>query len=77
MAEESWLDMHESGVSALQVVKIKLHAGGKFEETAYSASGGLYGIGSSAVNALSSLLQVVVKRDGAYHYQAYVRAPAA
>jgi len=67
------VDMHETGVSALQVVLTKLHAGGKFEETAYSASGGLHGIGSSAVNALSSLLQVVVKRDGALHYQAYVR----
>lgn len=67
------VDMHESGVSALQVVMTKLHAGGKFEETAYSASGGLHGIGSSAVNALSSLLQVIVKRDGTYHYQAYVR----
>lgn len=65
------VDMHVSGVSALEVVLTKLHAGGKFEETAYQASGGLHGVGSSAVNALSSLLQVVVKRDHTYYYQAY------
>lgn len=65
------VDMHPSGVSALEVVLTKLHAGGKFEETAYQASGGLHGVGSSAVNALSSLLQVIVKRDKKYHYQYY------
>lgn len=65
------VDMHESGVSALQVVMTKLHAGGKFEETAYQASGGLHGVGASAVNALSGLTQVLVKRDGGYHYQYY------
>jgi DNA gyrase subunit B len=65
------VDMHASGVSALQVVMTKLHAGGKFEETAYQASGGLHGVGAAAVNALSSLVQVVVKRDKKYYYQAY------
>lgn len=64
------VDMHSSGVSALEVVLTKLHAGGKFEETAYQASGGLHGVGSSAVNALSSLMQVVVKRNNQYHYLA-------
>lgn len=65
------VDMHASGVSALQVVMTKLHAGGKFEETAYQASGGLHGVGAAAVNALSVLMQVVVKRDNKYYYQAY------
>lgn len=66
-------DMHPSGVSALEVVLTKLHAGGKFEETAYQASGGLHGVGSSAVNALSILLQVVVKRGDSFHFQEYSR----
>lgn len=67
------VDMHESGVSALEVVLTKMHAGGKFEETAYQASGGLHGVGSSAVNALSSILQVIVKRDNQYYYQWHSR----
>jgi DNA gyrase subunit B len=64
-------DMHPSGVSALEIAMTKLHAGGKFEETAYQASGGLHGVGASAVNALSSHFSVIVKRDGQYHMQAY------
>lgn len=67
------VDMHVSGVSALEVVMTKLHAGGKFEETAYQASGGLHGVGSSAVNALSTLLQVIVRRDNKFYYQAHSR----
>lgn len=65
------VDQHASGVSALQVVMTKLHAGGKFEETAYQASGGLHGVGAAAVNALSGLMRVVVKRDDSFHYQEY------
>ncbi|NCN03631.1 MAG: DNA gyrase subunit B [Candidatus Pacebacteria bacterium] len=64
-------DMHPSGVSAMEVVMTKLHAGGKFEEQAYKASGGLHGVGSSAVNALSILTQVVVVRGQKYYYQAH------
>lgn len=66
------VEIHEkAGVSALEVVMTKLHAGGKFEETAYQASGGLHGIGSSAVNALSGLMQVISKRNDQYYYQSY------
>jgi len=64
-------ELHPSGVSALELAMTKLHAGGKFEETAYQASGGLHGVGASAVNALSSNMTVVVKRDNKYFTQNY------
>ncbi len=72
------VDMHPSGVSALEIAMTKLHAGGKFDEMAYQASGGLHGVGSSAVNALSDHMQVVVKRNNEYYYQEYhIGAPVA
>ncbi|MEI6690661.1 MAG: DNA gyrase subunit B [bacterium] len=64
-------ELHPSGVSALELAMTKLHAGGKFEETAYQASGGLHGVGASAVNALSTNMTVVVKRAGKYFTQSY------
>lgn len=65
------VDMHPSGVSALEVAMTKLHAGGKFEETAYQASGGLHGVGASAVNALSEFMRVEVRKDGKIYAQEY------
>lgn len=62
---------HETGVSALEVAMTKLHAGGKFEETAYQASGGLHGVGASAVNALSSYFRVESRRNDAIYMQEY------
>lgn len=65
------VDMHPSGVSALEVAMTKLHAGGKFEETAYQASGGLHGVGASAVNALSEFMRVEVRKEGKVYAQEY------
>jgi len=70
------IDKHKSGLSALEVSMTKLHAGGKFGSSAYQASAGLHGVGASAVNALSSFMRVIVKRDGKIVYQDYERGKA-
>lgn len=67
------IDMHEKGVSAERVVFTTLHAGGKFDNGAYKTSGGLHGVGSSVVNALSKSMTVSVKKGGNVYEDRYSR----
>ena len=63
--------MHEKGISAERLVFTTLHAGGKFDNSAYKTSGGLHGVGSSVVNALSKWLTVTVKTGGFIYQDKY------
>ncbi|MCB6609724.1 DNA gyrase subunit B [[Clostridium] symbiosum] len=67
------VEMHKKGVSAERIVLSTLHAGGKFDNNAYKTSGGLHGVGSSVVNALSEHMDVKVYKNGCIHHDAYER----
>ena len=65
--------MHAKGLPAARIAYTTLHAGGKFDDSAYKTSGGLHGVGSSVVNALSSYMDVEISREGYVHHDRYER----
>ena len=67
------VEMHKKGMAAERIALSTLHAGGKFDNNAYKTSGGLHGVGSSVVNALSAHLEVNVYKNGQIHHDAYER----
>lgn len=65
--------IHQKGIPAARLVYTTLHAGGKFDDSAYKTSGGLHGVGSSVVNALSLHMDVKISREGYVHHDRYER----
>src|SRR5690554_2389440 len=72
------VDIHpEEGVTGVELILTRLHAGGKFSKDNYQFSGGLHGVGVSVVNALSTQLDVYVRRDGNLHHMAFTNGDKA